>query len=695
MVKRLIKKIFSRNVAMTVLAVVVFVLLLGKYYKIDYSFAAETINTVKTQAIVFANNHGVLDSCATDKEMVVISRSEFVCVPTSAANLEFAAIYRSYPASNQGKESIYTFLESGSREKANELLQNVYDFDRWPASTLKTPLTWNENPYNERYWQFLFSSMRFTRNLLTAAKETGQERYYDKLEEIVNSFITDGLNNPSSWDDYHAAAFRTMVLINTWWDLRSAGKLTAEMSNNILRALVVHGEFLEDPDHYEDTNNHAVTQASALFLLGVNFPDLPRAAAWRELGKERINTSLLDLVDEDGVLVENTPYYHFYTLEKYWQIYRYSQEHNIPISDEFNHTIHNMVDYATYILRPDQTVPLLGASIPREIKNTGEFSEIAKERPDFRYVMTAGASGEEPAQRSILFPSSGQWVARSVWGKGSTFRNATQLVFDAGPYRTDHSDLDVLTFTLFSRGQEIIRDTGLYTYEEANRYFDYFHGTAGHNTVMVDGKDQPEGEGVIGEMPQGKNYLTESAYHTLYPGVTHRRGLLLFGDSALLVVDSLESDTSHQYQQIFHLAPPATIDDVRGKDEIVGNVNGVSFSLHQLASEDIDRVDTDLGDQDKIAGLCATAYEKMAPCEQITYTSTGSTAHFVTLISLGGDVDYNYDENAQELRLTTPTETYNVHINYPALGSSDQVSFTVDESSHGKKGIIDRLKSLF
>jgi uncharacterized heparinase superfamily protein len=53
-----------------------------------------------------------------------------------------------------------------------------------------------------------------------------------------------------------------------------------------------------------------------------------------------------------------------------------------------------------------------------------------------------------------------------------------------------HGHADALAFTMSVAGKEILVDPGTYSYHTLPRWRNYFRGTAAHNTVVVDGKNQ-------------------------------------------------------------------------------------------------------------------------------------------------------------------------------------------------------------
>ena len=466
-----------------------FVILLGRYFYMDdikETISDAVYNTEKLISYKFVN-------CPEDQIKIKVSDG-YLCREEAEPSI-YLQIYDTYPRSNNGKETIYNFLEEWDIEIADNYLNDLYPMPRFESVKIDTPLTWEEDPYDDKYWRFNYYSLRPTLNLLYANIETENQEYNNKLIEITESFLDDGMNKSYSWEDYHAVAFRTMVLVNIWWKLREQNDLPVEFSNKLLKVLEIHGDFLSDRKHYEIGRNHGINEAAALFILAVNFPDLPNSEKWLSIAKKRISGEVNNLVDEDGVLVENSPYYHFYVLEKYWEIFKYTEKYNLSISNNFYSKIQKMISYATFILQPDSKVPLLGASIDREIKPVGEYDDMAKIDPHFLYVLTKGVQGDAPIELNRQYPTAGQTIMRSGWGKERSFEDETQIIFDVGPYRTKHSDLDALNFVLYSQSQVLIGDSGLYTYEEG-KYKDYFHGTSAHNTVVVDGKDQKVGSAI-------------------------------------------------------------------------------------------------------------------------------------------------------------------------------------------------------
>jgi len=596
---------------------------------------------------------------------VVIFVLAFIFYPHLKSLLDKVHTY--YRPIHFGKEVMYSYIEEGDIRIADQIFENKYEVSRFSPTEIPE-ITWREDPYADIYWRFNFYNLQPVRDLLFAWRKTGDEKYKDRVIAIIDSFIDRGMNEPHSWD-YHGVAFRTMTLIDVREKLLQENKLSKELDEKIVRALKVHGDFLANPNHFESDFNHGLDQAAALLLLSVNYPDNSSAQDWFKLSSERIVGMINGIVDEDGVLVENSPYYHVYVLEKIFEINKYLKENNIFIENFPSQKIDKMVSYMVHMLQPDLSVPLIGASISRQLGLAGMYKEIASERPDLLYVLTQGAYGDKPMKLNVQYPSSGETIMRSGWKKGKSYKNQTQIIFDVGNYRTDHSDLDALSFNLYGKGVALMPDAGLYSYS-TEPYRTYFHGTRAHNTVVVDGKDQEMGDipgnkkVETGSFHEGDGFVYQSAQHTLNPGVSHQRAIVLVEDSTIIVFDNLESKEEHSYEQMFHLFPGAKISRDGLTLTAKGDNNDQQLTIKQYLPEGVD-IKTELGQNEPFSGWCSPTYNKAVPCESISYKKKGMNVSYVTSISLGKEVaDIVYNSERTTLKIKTDSgNQYSIRMN--------------------------------
>lgn len=617
------------------------------------SSVGHALSLAEHNSAAFIGNLPFLNSCPSGLAMQDVPGG-YVCAPAQIANV-YSDIYRTYPLVGSGRESIYASTDEGSISAANDLLRNQYDVPRYPPVRMTGLPTWSENAYSANYWRFEFYSLRPSLNLLYAFERTGNDAYARKLVGLDTSFIAAEAKSRWAWSDPHAVAFRAMALIDTWWKLRQAHQLSEAASTAILGELEKTGYFLANPNHYQAENNHCVNEAAALYELGVAFPTLPSAQTWLALSKQRFQWQLDGLIDADGQLIENSPYYDFYALGKYSEIYNYSVAQNSPIVSNLKAKLDSMTRFAAYILQPDSQVPLLGASIQTTINDHGVFQQLAAADPQLRYVLSHGAQGTQPAKTSVYFPASGLTVMRSGWGAGSEFPQSTYLTYNIGRYRTAHSDLDALAITLYGQGGVLLPGAGLYTYQPG-AYRNYFHGTASENTVVVDGKSQSQGDGTGTPLKTSDGMTYQSAESSLYYNVHHQRMVMMVDPDHILVVDRLSSPAVHTYQQMFHLFPGAKLTQSGLTVSGIGGTPGRQVTIQQLIPRGITESAVINRRGANPAGLCSQNYGQLLPCYQISYTARGKSAEFVTLITIGSarapGFSVTASTNGQQLTIT-------------------------------------------
>lgn len=598
-----------------------------------------------------------------------------------------------------GKEIIYSYINNGDIRIADEVLENKYEISRFNPVEIDEP-TWKEDPFSDIYWRFNYYNLEPIRNLLFAWEKTSDTKYKDKLVGITESFLDNGINGPYSWD-YHGVAFRVMTLINVREKLHQKNELSNELDNKIRETLKIHGDFLASPDHFEKDYNHGLDQAAALYLLAVNYPDLPGADIWLTLSSKRIAEVSSEIIDGDGILVENSPYYHLYVLEKIFEIDKYLKQNNLKIDGFSDEKIDKMISYVVYMLQPDLSVPTIGASIRRQIGLAGVYKELAASHSDLLYVLTQGAYGEKPSKLNIQYPISGQTIMRSGWGKRKDYINQTQLIFDVGNYRTNHSDLDTLSFNLFGRGIALMPDAGLYSYGPG-AYRSYFHGTRSHNTVVVDGKDQDMGNELItnkvtpGYFEEGDGYVYQSGQSNLYEGVSHKRAVLMIEDSTIFVLDNLESSSVHTYEQMFHIFPGASVNSEGLVFTAQGDKLEQSLNIKQFVTDGME-LHTTIGSYNPPDGLCSFEYNVAVPCEAVSYVQKGGNISYVTAISIGQNkADINFDKENSILFVKTDNREYKLKINeIESKERSIEVNKKIDIAEiYSDTRVVDSLNAL-
>ena len=134
----------------------------------------------------------------------------------------------------------------------------------------------------------------------------------------------------------------------------------------------------------------------------------------------------------------------------------------------------------------------------------------------------------------------------------------------------------------------------------------------------------------------------QSAESSLYPGVQHRRLVMLLDSSHVLVVDQLDSRTVHSYRQMFHLFPSAKLRRSGLTVSGLGRHVRREVTIRQLEPQGLS-VTTVINRRGRHpAGLCSKRYGRLEPCYEISYLKRGRDATFETLLTIGRPRDRGF-----------------------------------------------------
>jgi hypothetical protein len=538
-----------------------------------------------------------------------------------------------------GEESMYAELNEGEEATAQDLLENVWPARGYPLPHLEWPLTWQEDPYHEAYWEFYFYGLRPEATLLYEWQTTGRAAYLEKLIAILRSYVAYDEVRPedtTTFDNDHTSAYRTMELINFYVKLKIAHALPSDLEAGIARSLEKLGAFLAQASHFEADYNHGFNEGAALLLLADNFPHMPGAGAWRQLALERLQQMLTNTIDADGVEVENSPFYQVYVLGLVYQIAQWAKRYEPALAGPYSEAATKMLRFTADVTEPDGYLPMLGATATTYMPSQDPtvYGPMAAADPEFDFAFTRGAHGTPPPDGTVLFPVSGLFLMRSLLGSVSNLPNQTFITFNSGTYRTSHSDLDAMGITMYSNGAEVLPTSGLYTYTEEPG-LEYFHGTRSHNTVVVDGSDQQAGSAVAGSYGSSAGATWASGVSGLYPGVTHHRTVVVLRQGLVLVRDQLSSSANHEYSQTWHLAPNATPSAGASARSVTALAGGEPQLQIVQASPTGMTLQSFDGATDPLQGWYSSSYGFKRPSWALQFTREGTGANFATLLAAG------------------------------------------------------------
>jgi len=301
---------------------------------------------------------------------------------------------------------------------------------------------------------------------------------------------------------------------------------------DLIPALHVHGWYIERfLSTYFSPNTHLLGEGVALFAIGTMCPQIVDASRWQTRGWEIVLQQAETQVRPDGLHFEQSVYYHIYARDFFEFARSLAARNAIPIPPSFEQTIEKMTEAIAALSQ-------------------------AGRLPNF---------GDDDGGRVIVSPplARAPSPAQPVGGIYSMIDRQSQLFIDAGPQGAltgGHGHADALSIQLVTTGRPVLIDPGTFCYVCPER--DRFRGTAAHNTLQVDGRDQaqPKGPFAWTGMPEttvdrwhtSEAFDVFAGHHNGYYPVMHQRWVFGRKNKFWLVRDVVTGPSRHRLDIHWH-----------------------------------------------------------------------------------------------------------------------------------------------
>ena len=324
-------------------------------------------------------------------------------------------------------------------------------------------------------------------------------------------------------------------------------------------------------------SNHLFSEAVGLWTAGTLHPELTDAAAWQKQGAGLLREAVMDQITPEGASLQDSFNYQRMVLHLLLWTLHLAEVNKIQFDPEIR-----MRTAAAYeFIR--EFVDSKSGRAPNHGSNDGShiFPLAACDYSDFRPLLRLGSCVLD--RPSALQP--GPWDEAALWLCGKSAKSAERepaytvtsaagyhrvgnenswALVRAGRYTRRPFQADQLHVDLWYRGLNLARDAGTYLYNGEPPWNNGLAGTAVHNTVMVDRRDQMRRAGrflwLDWAQASGRSFSTRlsktstdspdcfegehNGYRRL--GVTHRRMVQCVTEDAWVIVDDLLGTGEHE-----------------------------------------------------------------------------------------------------------------------------------------------------
>ncbi len=566
-------------------------------------------------------------------------------------------------------------------EIADGLLVNrIFINYNFPVADIDVNEAWLSDPFSNRSWRFWLHTLIIVEYLIRAYEIFNNQDYFDKALDIYVDWETNNFPDSESemvWHD-HSTALRLIIISKLYEHCLHLFTDKQSIPGDLPLVAAEHCRKLATPSFYRPTHNHGLYQDTALYVGSVIFSELPESESWRMLAKKRLDIQLEQLFLSDGSYLEHTPSYNYLLCMHLNKFAAFLKRVNESDNRKLQDIILKQIECFTYMIQPDGLIPPLGDGNGDRFEILNVSYAFPDRMDELQYAVSGGKTGISPAELDHIFPAGGYAVLRNQWKFTS---ETVQLIFYSAFNSKVHKHHDDLALILFGHGQQLLIDPGKYNYIYDSPGRQFVVSSIAHNSVTVD-----DGDTLIDNRNKGKSGLTSyycdgavaylSGAHRLYPGVLHRRIVIYLKPHDILVLDLLDGEIEHKYEQVFNFHPD--VDCVINKHNVIGTINNKEcIIVKPLHTPDNLESTIVRGCEAPWRGWCCLEYSKLAPAYSLGFIQHGNNVRFAAHISLAPyyeSVD-SFAWNGPTINITIKGKTFDIDL------SGEQDTINIDNRS--------------
>jgi hypothetical protein len=428
----------------------------------------------------------------------------------------------------------------------------------------------------------------FVYPLARAYRLTRGPEYFEAFWQGFNSWKESWpVNAGPHWVSGQEVALRALALSTAWYAFGSALEARPEAAGELAAAIAVHAARILPTMSYARAqgNNHLLSEAAALYTVGLLFPELKAASRWLRTGRKAFVDGLAQQVYEDGGYVQHSTRYHRLALDLCLWTARLAAIHGQPLPPgalercaKLTECLMAQVDAETgaashlgnddgsvffpysFPFGQDYRFSLQAASLC--FRSTSAYSPGPWDELGAWLGLVPPGAAAPPRSRRGSFPSAGIHLL----GEGRSNAQVRCAYFRSRPAHSDQLHVEA-----WFDGSSILGDPGTYRYRAAPPWDNSLASSHVHNGPTIDGEEPMQRAGrflwlqwaqgrLVGRWrsPEGdlEAVLCEHfGYKRM--GIRLRRIVIRAGTEGWLIADEAEGSGRHSIDTRW-LLPPET-----------------------------------------------------------------------------------------------------------------------------------------
>ena len=444
----------------------------------------------------------------------------------------------------------------------------------------------------------------FVYPLARAYRLTRDPVYFDAFWQGFHSWRESWPANAGPhWVSGQEVALRALALTTAWYAFGSELEGRPEAAGEVAAAIGLHATRIPPTMSYARAqgNNHLLSEAVALYTIGLLFPEFKAARRWAHVGRKAFVEGLAQQVYKDGGYIQHSTRYHRLVVDLCLWTSRLAAIHGQPLPSKALERCGRLTDCLLAQVDPETGL----ASHLGHDDGTVFFPYTFSSGQDYRFSLQAASLwfrstaayspgpwdesaawlGLEPKEaRAPLralresFPSAGIHMMRG----GRSRAQVRCAYFQSRPAHSDQLHVE----TWFD-GSSIVGDPGTYRYRAVPPWDNSLASSHVHNGPTIDGEEPMERAGrflwlrwaqgrVIGRWvsPEG-DFEAVLCEHFGYRrmGIRVRRAVIRAGDDGWLISDEVEGSGRRSISTRWLLPPEdCELAEARGEVRLGGRL---------------------------------------------------------------------------------------------------------------------------
>lgn len=425
-----------------------------------------------------------------------------------------------------GKESvnIKKELSSSLELRFRESVKNNITFFNSTSLQLETESQWSVNPSNgfkydmHKHWsqipdlskeagdiKFVWEKARFSYlyDIIRYDYHSGEDQAHYVFSEIED-FID---KNPINLGPQYKCSQEISLRIFNWTYAlhfyKNSTVLTEELFVKIMNAIYWQLHHVRNNIHFSRIavrNNHAITETLMLYLSGLLFPFIPETKQWSKDGKNWFEQEVDYQIYEDGTFLQYSMNYHRVVVQLLTWAIRLNDLNGLRFRESVYTKAQKSLDFL------DACLDDHSGKLPNYGSNDGalffkftdlDYRDYTSQLDDLRMALSGKAYNYSESfgwygmdNPSIIDKTQNELSSFEKGGYYIINEKRSKTFIRCGSYMDRPAQADNLHLDVWVDGVNYLWDCGSYKYNTEEHYMKHFTGTAGHNTVTVNGQDQ-------------------------------------------------------------------------------------------------------------------------------------------------------------------------------------------------------------